>query len=158
MARAKYLVRAAVIAAIYAGVTYLLKPISYGPVQIRISEALTLLPILESCAVLGLFVGCLVANILGGLGPWDIYGGSLITLIAAYVTSKMKNPILGSIPPILFNAFGVSYYLSMIYNLPYWPTVLYIGVGQSISILGVGIPLFYAIKRAGLITFFEKNK
>jgi len=158
MNQAKYLARASAIAAIYAGVTYLLKPISYGPVQIRISEALTLLPILDKCAIPGLFIGCLVANILGGLGPWDIYGGSLITLMAAYVTSKMKNPILGSIPPILINAFGVSYYLSMIYNLPYWPTVLYIGIGQTLSIMGVGVPLFFAIKRAGFIKLFEKNK
>jgi len=157
MNRARFLVRSAVIAAIYAAVTYLLEPISYGPIQFRISEALTILPIVESAAVPGLFVGCLIANILGGLGPWDIYGGSLITLAAAFFTSRMPNPMLGAIPPVVLNAFGVSYYLSILYSYPYWATVLTVGVGEAVAVFGIGIPLYYAIQRTSLSKLFEKN-
>jgi len=156
MNQMRYLARAAAIAAVYAAVTYLFKPISYGPIQVRISEALTILPVVESAAVPGLFVGCLLANILGGLGPWDIYGGSLITLIAAYITSKTGNPLLGAFPPVILNAFGVSYYLSLLYNMPYWMTVLYIGAGEFIAVAGLGIPLYYFIKRKGLEGLFKK--
>lgn len=156
MNQVRYLARAAAIAAVYAAVTYLLKPISYGPIQVRISEALTILPMLESSAVPGLFVGCLLANILGGLGPWDIYGGSLITLVAAYITSKTRNPFLGVLPPVLLNAFGVSYYLSFLYDMPYWMTVLYVGAGEFIAVVGLGIPLYYFIKRKGFERIFKK--
>jgi uncharacterized membrane protein len=144
--KVKYIARAAVIASIYATITYFLRPLSYGPIQIRVSEALTLLPMIETSAVPGLFVGCLIANILGGQGPWDIYGGSLITLLAAYLTSKTNKPSLGVVPPVVLNAFGVSYYLSILYNLPYWITVLYVGIGQLISVVGLGLPLYLTLK------------
>ncbi|MCR4430748.1 MAG: QueT transporter family protein [Tepidanaerobacteraceae bacterium] len=156
MNKVRYLARAAVIAAVYASVTYILKPISYGPIQVRISESLTILPMLESSAVPGLFVGCFLANMLGGLGPWDIYGGSLITLVAAYITSKTRSPFFGALPPVLLNAFGVSYYLSFLYDMPYWMTVLYIGAGEFIAVAGLGIPLYYFVKRKGLERFFKK--
>lgn len=155
--RSGYVARAAVIAAIYVIITYLFKPISYGLIQVRISEALTLLPLLESSAIPGLFIGCLLANILGGLGIWDICFGSLITLIAACLTAKMPGPILGSLPPIILNALGVSYYLSKIYHVPYWMTALYIGLGELISVAGLGILLFYLIQRTSLMDFFKKE-
>jgi len=155
--KASYLTRAAVIATIYALITYLFKPISYGPIQVRVSEALTLLPLIESSAVPGLFIGCLIANILGGMGPWDIYFGSIITLIAACITAKMPGPVLGSLPPIILNAFGVAYYLSIIYDVPYLLTALYIGIGQVVSVAGLGIPLFSFIQRTSLKDFFRKG-
>ena len=156
MNRANYIARAAVIAAIYVLVTYIFKPFGYGPSQVRVSEALTLLPILESSAIPGLFIGCLLANILGGFGLWDICLGSLITLVAAYLTSKTSNPIFGSLPPIILNAFGVPIYLSKIQGLPYWPMVISIGLGQFIAVLGFGVPLFLLLKKTSLIDFFKK--
>ncbi|NLZ54685.1 MAG: QueT transporter family protein [Thermoanaerobacteraceae bacterium] len=155
--KANYLARAAVIAAIYSLITYLFKPISYGMIQVRVSEALTLLPLIESSAIPGLFIGCLIANILGGMGPWDIYLGSIITLIAACITAKMPGPVLGSLPPIILNALGVSYYLSIIYDVPYLLTALYIGLGQAISVGGLGISLFYLIQRTSLKNLFRKE-
>jgi len=156
-AKLRYMIRAAVIATIYAAVTYLLRPISYGVIQVRVSEALTLLPLIESAAIPGLFLGCLIANILGGMGPWDIFLGSLITLVSAYITSKMPNPVLGALPPIVFNALGVAFYLSFLFHMPYWATALYIGVGQLVSVAGVGIPLYYFIQRTSLKDFFQKD-
>jgi len=154
----RYIIRASIIAALYASITYLLKPISYGPVQVRVSEALTLLPLIENSAIPGLFVGCFLANLLGEYGPWDLYFGSFITLIAAYLTSKMPNPFLGALPPIILNALGVSYYLSLLSNMPYIITVFYIGVGEFISVGLIGIPLFFFIKRTGLIKYFDKAR
>ncbi|ADL08096.1 QueT transporter family protein [Thermosediminibacter oceani] len=153
----RYIIRAAIIAGLYTVLTYFLKPISYGPVQVRVSEALTLLPLIESSAVPGLFVGCFLANLLGGLGPWDVYGGSLITLLAAYITSKMPNPFLGALPPIVLNALGVSYYLSLLYGMPYAITAAYIGLGEFIAVGLLGIPLVFFIKRTGLIRYFDKT-
>lgn len=158
MSRASYISRAAIIASVYAVLTYLLKPISYGPTQFRVSEIMTLLPMIESSSVPGLFIGCLIANILGGLGPWDIFGGSFITLLAAYITSKMPNPFLGSLPPILLNAFGISLYLSAIYGMPYWITVGYIALEQFAVVAVIGIPLFYALKGTRLMRLFQKDK
>ena len=75
-----YLVQGAMIAAIYVALTLSLMPISYGPIQFRVSEALCILPFFTPAAVPGLFVGCLLSNLLGGLVPMDVICGSLATL------------------------------------------------------------------------------
>jgi len=80
---AKYLAQVGMVGALYASLTFAFSPISYGPVQVRISEALTVLPYVMPASVWGLFIGCFLANWLGGLGPWDIFAGSLCTLLAA---------------------------------------------------------------------------
>ena len=144
-----YLVQAALIAAIYAVVTYLLAPISYGPVQFRISEALTVLPAVFPAAVPGLFVGCIISNIVGGFGLWDIVFGSLATLIAAYLTSKLKNKWLIPAPPVIVNALIVGTMLSYMFKLPYLLTIGTVGFGQLVVCYGLGIPLYM---------LFNKNK
>lgn len=146
MNRANYITKAAVIATVYVLVTYLFKPIGYGPSQIRVSEALTLLPLMESSAVPGLFIGCLLANILGGLGLWDVCLGSLITLVAAYITGKMSNPILGSLPPVILNAFRC--YLS---HKDLWSALLANGcfywLGSIYSSSRVGYSFIFCYKK-----------
>ena len=98
------LVRAALIAALYTVLTLLLQPLSYGEVQIRFSEALTLLPILLPEAVPALAVGCLLANILGGCTIFDIVFGTLATLLAALCTRRLRNRFwLAALMPVLFN-------------------------------------------------------
>ncbi len=129
------------IGAIYVILTIIFAPISYGPVQVRIAEALVVLPFIEPSAIIGLFVGCILANIYGGLGMVDIIGGSFCTLIAAYLTSKVKNPKLAPLPPVIINAFGVSIYLHLLFDLPYWITVLYIGIGEVVACYILGYPL-----------------
>ncbi|HBY56951.1 MAG TPA: hypothetical protein DEG96_03695 [Candidatus Atribacteria bacterium] len=141
MKKFNYLVRVAMIGAIYVILTIIFAPISYGPVQVRIAEALVVLPFIEPSAIIGLFVGCILANIYGGLGMVDIIGGSFCTLIAAYLTSKVKNPKLAPLPPVIINAFGVSIYLHLLFDLPYWITVLYIGIGEVVACYILGYPL-----------------
>jgi len=137
------------IAAIYVVLNIIFAPISYGPIQVRIAEALVVLPFIDPSAIIGLFLGCILANIYGGLGMVDIIGGSLCTLVAAYLTYKVKNPKLAPLPPVLINAFGVSTYLHLLFDLPYWITVLYIGIGEVIACYILGYPL---------LTWLIKNK
>lgn len=136
--RTKYIVKAGIIAAIYVVLTIVLEPISFGPIQFRISEAMTVLPFFIPEAIPGLFIGCFFANFAGG-SAIDIFFGSLTTLLAAYLTSKMPNKYLATIPPILLNAFIVSIWVSKIFNAPYIATVGTIGFGEFLSagILGV---------------------
>lgn len=102
---------AAVIAAVYAGLTMFLAPISYGPLQFRLSEVLCILPFFFPFSVWGLFVGCLLANIISVYGIADIVFGSLATLIAAlgtmYIGKKGKGGVgskaLACLPPVLAN-------------------------------------------------------
>jgi len=103
-----YITHAALIAAIYCLLTLILQPISFGAVQFRIAEALTLLPILFPEAVSGLFVGCLMANLLGG-GVWfDVVFGSIATLLAGLATRKFASrPLLAAAMPVLFNGLIV---------------------------------------------------
>lgn len=139
--------RIAIIAAIYAAVTVLLAPISYGVLQVRVSEALTILPFIFPESFLGLFIGCLIANIFGGLGLIDIIFGSLATLIAGYLTSKMPNQYLAPLPPVLVNAVVVGFILKFVLGAPLFLTMLYVGIGQFLACYVIGLPLLYWLKR-----------
>ncbi|MDZ7722502.1 MAG: QueT transporter family protein [candidate division KSB1 bacterium] len=141
---------AAMIGGLYAALTILLAPWSYGPVQVRLAESLTVLPIILPQAIPGLFAGCMLANIYGGYGPLDIFGGSAITLIAGLATYYLRryNRVwLAPIPPILFNAFGIGYILYLVADVPYWLTALQVGAGQIIACAGIGIPLLLLLKK-----------
>ena len=155
----RYIAQVGIIAGLYAAVTIALAPISYGPVQVRVSEALTVLPYLTPAAIPGLFVGCVVANIYGGLGIYDVVGGSLCTLLAAFLTyllSRTRKPILAPLPPVVINALGVSLYIHFLFQLPYWLTVAYITVGQIGACFVLGYPLLLIIlRRKKLMEMFK---
>ncbi len=140
----RFISRTAIIAALYAALTVAFAFMSYGPIQIRISEALTVLPFISIAAIPGLALGCLVANLFSPVGLPDIIFGSLGTLIAAgftYLISKTKKPFLAPLPPIIVNSLGVSLYLHFFYNLPYWLNVLYVLTGEVIACYLLGYPL-----------------
>src|SRR5699024_866825 len=141
----KYLTKASMIAGIYIVLVLVQIPLgelAFGPIQLRLAEGLVLLPLVEGAAVPGVFIGCLVSNAIlasySGFGLIDILGGSLVTLLAAYLTSKMSNKILGILPPVILNGFIVSIWVSVFTKMPYWYTVLGIGVGElaSVAIFG----------------------
>ncbi|HHY97994.1 MAG TPA: QueT transporter family protein [Firmicutes bacterium] len=145
------IVRGAAIAGLYVALVYIFQPISFGQIQLRIAEALTVLPILYVEAVPALFVGCLLANLLGPVGPWDIIGGSLVTLLAAIGTYRFRNSILAYLSPVILNGLLVSLYLTwIIEKLPYWVTAISISVSEAIVVFGLGMPLINYLKgRAG---------
>lgn len=142
---------AAMIAAIYVVLTFIFAPFSFGEVQIRISEALTILPIFTPAAVPGLFVGCLLANILGGAILPDIIFGSIATLIGAFFTWKLREqkPILATLPPIISNIVIVPLVLRYGYGvtLPIPFMMLTVGIGEVISCSVLGMILYCALKK-----------
>ena len=140
------LVRVALIAAIYVLLVYLFAGVSFGIFQFRPAEALTLLPMVYPEAVPALFVAVLLSNILGGLGPWDVFGGSLVTLLAAWVTYRYRHTWIAYASPIVLNAFLISIYLRFIFAVPYWLSVVGIGLSESLSVLALGIPLMRLLK------------
>lgn len=149
-----HLVFAALIGSIYATLTILLTPISYGQIQVRVAEALTVLPFFSSYSIWGLFVGCIVANIFGGNGPIDIIFGSLATLVAAIITYYIgKSNIrfkkyLAPLPPVIINAVVVGFILNYTLQLPLIITMLWVGLGEAVSCYVTGL---------AVLTVFEKN-
>lgn len=109
--RTKDLTLAAMVAALYAVMGYFgsVFGLTFGPVQFRFAEALTVLPFLFPSTVPGLFVGCLIVNLLSPYGPLDIVVGSAATLIAAVWTSRLKNRWLAPLPPVICNTVLVGF-------------------------------------------------
>ena len=165
------ILRAAIIAAVYSAVTILLSPLSYGPVQIRFAEALTILPVLFPEAVIGVTVGCLISNIFSPFGfVWtDMVFGTLATFCAAVLTcyigavfKKKAGVFLAALPPVLINALVVpviifAYIQEDMASINIFTSnmlLLYllgftsVFIGQAIAVYGIGIPLHYGLKRA----------
>ncbi len=146
-----FLTQAAMIAAIYVVLTYIFAPFSFGEIQVRISEALTILPLFTPAAIPGLFVGCLIGNILGGAILPDIIFGSVATLLGALGTYALRNqkPIFGTLPPIVANIIIVPFVLRYGYGtmLPIPFMMLTVGVGEVISCIVLGLILYTALKR-----------
>ncbi len=145
-----FIAQAAIIAAIYVALTYVFAPFSFREIQVRISEALTILPVFTPAAIPGLFVGCLLGNILGGAVLPDIIFGSLATLIGAFFTWKLRkaHPFLAPVPPILSNALIIPFVLRYAYQitLPIPMMMLTVGIGEVISCGVLGLLLYYALR------------
>ena len=150
--KTRFLVQASLVAAIYAALTMLLQPISFGfgGVQLRVSEALTLLPVLMPASVPGLFVGCLLANLLGGATMLDVVFGSMTTLVAALITRLWrKRPALAALPPVLLNAVVIGALLRYAYGvaMPLWLCMLSVGLGQAVACYVLGLPVMKMMRR-----------
>lgn len=161
--KVKMLTTAAMIAAVYLVLTFIFYLTSFLPYQIRFAEALTILPFFTPLAIPGLFVGCLVANILGGNGIWDIVIGSLATLVSAYLTYKIsfnkpKRKLLAPLPPVLINAVVVGAMLSVLYEMPLFATILSVGLGQIIACYILGYPLMLLIEKNKKVSELFKQK
>lgn len=140
----------AMIAALYAALTLLLAPISYGAIQCRISEAMTLLPMLFPQAIPGLAVGCLVANLLSPVAVWDVIFGTLATLIAAIGTWAFRQrPLLAALCPVVSNALIIGLMLSVFYALPLWLTMLEVAIGEAAAV-ALGYVLIRPLRRVDL--------
>ena len=134
----RYIARSAAIAALYLVLTYItsLFGLESGVIQVRFSEALTVLPALLPEAVPGLFVGCLLANVLTGSVALDVVFGSLATLIGAYGTYLLRRkPYLAALPPIISNTLIIPFLLAFVYKFDgsLWYFVLTVGIGEIIS-------------------------
>jgi uncharacterized membrane protein len=133
--KALFIAQAALIAAVYVVLTYLssLFGLASGAIQVRLSEALTILPYFTPAAIPGLFVGCLLANLLTGCAPWDVVFGSIATLL----------------PPIISNMLIVPWVLRFVYEVPDAIPflMLTVGIGEVIACGIIGMILFLALEK-----------
>ncbi len=157
------LCRAAMIAALYAALTLVLPMASFGMMQFRLSEALTVLPLFFSGSVLGLTIGCVIANLVGffsganPIGLIDAVVGSSATLIAGLCTSYIgrvipkTNPharlLFGLIPPVLFNALFVGAELTFLFLDAFMVNFIWVFLGQAAVCYAVGYPLGLGLSR-----------
>lgn len=145
-----FVTQAAMIAAIYVVLGVVFAAFGTKAIQVRLAEALTILPVFTSAAIPGLFVGCLLGNILGGCILPDVVFGSLATLIGAIGTYKLGkiHPVLGTLPPIITNTIVVPFVLRYGYGepLPIPYMMLMVGIGEVISCGILGMILYAALK------------
>ena len=170
----KMLCRAGIVAALYVVLTFALGQFSFGTLgfQIRPAEALTILPLFYTECIPALYVGCLIANLLSPVGPWDIFGGSFISLAAAFCTfiagKLIKNTplkiIIGGLFPVAFNAFGISailVYITGTVQASYWFMVLSLAVTQAVWVYALGTPLYFGVRslrERGIAAFCDECK
>ncbi len=147
MNRNRYWVHAAFIAAVYAVLTIAFAPLSYGQIQVRFAEALTVLPFFTPAAIPGLFVGCIVANFFGPGGMIDVVFGSAASLIAAYLSYKMPAKWLVPLPPVIINGIIIGYMLNYLYQLPLLVTMGWVALGQLLSCYLIGYPLLLLLEK-----------
>ena len=138
-----------VIAALYVVLTMLAAALGLasGAIQVRLSEALTILPVFTAAAVPGLAVGCVLANLITGCAAWDVAFGSLATLLGAIGTRLLrKKPLLAWIPPVISNMAIIPIVLQQVYGVPdaWWYLVLTVGAGEVISCGLLGVLLYRA--------------
>ena len=150
----KRLVRTAVIAALYAVLTLVLAPISYGSIQFRVSEIMVLFAFFDPFYIGGLTLGCFVANILGPNGMVDAIFGTFATFISVYaisITGKyIKNEkaalIAASLWPTIFNGVIIGWELNYLYQFPLILSVLEVAAGEIVVVTIVGVPVMNLIK------------
>ena len=139
--KTRRLTQSAAIAALYVALTLIFEPISFGAIQIRIAEMLAVLPMFTPSAVPGLFIGCLLANLLGGAIVWDVVFGSLATLIGAALGYVLRaNRWLVPIPAVVSNTVIVPLVLRYGYGIemPLGLLALYIALGEIVGCYGLG--------------------
>lgn len=155
--RVLYIAQAAMIAAIYVVLTVVGASFAFGPVQIRFSEALTILPVFTPAAVPGVFLGCFISNIAAGAVLPDIIFGSLATLTGAVFTwlLRSKSKYLAPLPPVIANSVIVPFVLKYAYMepLPIPLMMLTVGIGEVVSCGILGLILYTALARYKNVVF-----
>ncbi len=158
--KTQFIITGALIAAAYAGLTYLsnIFGLAYGPIQLRVSEVLTVLPVFTPAAIPGLTVGCFISNI-GSFNALDLIFGTAATLIAAILTYYLRNikfknlPLLAFLPPVLVNAIVIGFEIAWFFlpeGYSFWGFIisgLQVGIGQLIVCYAFGIPFYLVTKK-----------
>lgn len=156
--KAYFITQAAVIAAVYVVLTLAINAfdLASGAIQVRISEALTILPYFTPAAVPGLFVGCLLSNFLTGAPIWDVMFGSLATLLGAAGTYMLRRQKwLAPVPPVIANILIIPPVLHFAYGLPGGIPffMLTVGIGEFISCGILGMLLLFLLQKYRHIIF-----
>lgn len=158
-----FIVRTAIVAALYAVLTMTLAPISYGMIQFRLSEVMTLLAFINPVYIAGLTLGTLIANIASQLGMADMVFGTLATFISVFLMSKTKQIWLASLWPSLVNGVIIG---TMIYVLGFVPkgfglmaAIGFVFFGEFVVVTIIGVPLFnYLLQKQGRLIRMLKGE
>lgn len=154
----KHVILSALIGALYVAVTISFAEISYGQIQFRISEFLTVLPLFSIAAIPGVTLGCLISNIYGVLYgntmvP-DVFFGTIATLIAGITTyfigktkKKKIKMMFGPMPAVIANAIIVGIELTLFYEGTLFLNMLFVGIGEIVVCYGLGVPLIAALHK-----------
>jgi len=145
-----YLVKSAMIAALYVAVTFVFQPISYGQIQFRISEILVLFAFIDSKYWVGLTIGCAIANFFGPFGPMDVIFGTSATFLALMfiikirkiLGSSIKSLFISSFGPVIFNGVIIGIELNYLLGLPLIPSMIYVALGEFVVVSIVGVFVF----------------
>ena len=163
---------AGVVAALYAALTVMIAPVAYGPVQFRVAEALCVLPFFYPVTAFGLFIGCLIANLLSPYGILDIVAGSLATLVAALCTVRLGKAKRGSVPlkalacfpPVFFNALIIGAVISWSITGggdAFWAALaangLQVGLGQLVVMYAAGLPLLVYLPKTRFFALISEK-
>jgi len=167
----------ALIATLYTGVGLLLAPFSFGNIQVRVAEALSLLPVLLPGSVYALTLGCFLTNLIGFsmganmLGVLDVICGTVTTLVAALCTRHLARyrikgyPVLSALPPVLLNALVIGWELTMVYqpagnlSLSFFLVMFTeVFIGQFVAVFIMGLPLIRKLEESGLLSDKEQKK
>ena len=155
------LVQAAMIAALYVVLTYIANVLGLASqaIQVRFSEALTILPYFTSAAIPGLFAGCILANFLTGAAIPDIIFGSLATLMGAFLTYKLRrHKWLTPVPPIVSNAIIIPPVLLFAYGIkPLWLSFITVTAGEIISCGILGMLLLFTLEKYHIFSMKEQS-
>lgn len=165
-----------VIAALYVALTLIFQPISFYSIQFRISEALMLLPLLFPESWIGLTVGCLLANLLGGGVIWDIVFGTLASMLAVLIVAQMgkassKNyvKLLSPLPVIILNGVIVGVVVTYCYTdlsglsdaaitAAMFLNMLTVAIGEIAVCYVLGVPLLFTLSKTGLADLISTGK
>lgn len=140
----------AMIAALYMALTLLFQPFSFGAVQFRLAEALTLLPALIPEASAGLTLGCFLSNLLAGANAYDVVFGTLATLLAALLTGRFgrEKAWKAALPPVACNGIVVGLLLTYAYHIQFfWLNLLTVAAGEAAVCFALGVPLWGFARR-----------
>lgn len=153
------LARIGIVAALYAVLTIFIAPLSYGPIQFRFSEILTLLAFIDPLYIPGLVLGCIISNFFSPFGLTDVIVGSFATFLSVYLISKSKNLLISSLWPTIMNAIIIGLELYFLVNWPFWITALQIAFGEFVVVTIIGYPLFKSIlKDSKLVSILKIDK
>ena len=134
-------------AAIYAVLTVAMAPISYGAVQLRLSEVMTLLAFVDPVFIPGLVLGNFIANLFSPFGLPDVVLGTLATFIAVFMMAKMKSMLIASFWPTIANGLIIGLELAIFTGAPFVSTALYVALGEFLVVTVLGYPVFKVVMK-----------
>ncbi|WP_234122529.1 QueT transporter family protein [Clostridium hydrogenum] len=149
------LARTAIIAALYAVITIIFAPIDYGNIQFRVSEVMVLLAFFDPFYIVGLTLGCFIANILGPNGVMDIIFGTIATFISVsaisftgrLIRNKKNSLVIASLWPTIFNGLIVGWMLNYVYKWPLILSMCQVAIGEFVVVTVVGVPVVKLIQK-----------